>query len=102
MWEKMKIVMSGIWAFLLPSFKRMMKDYGPTLLKIALKVCLSLVANQIPGAEKKEIAFKEIKQEMTSLGFQVATAEINHAIESAVIYLEDSGQKPKTITGGNI
>lgn len=76
----LKLMASGVWKYLLPKLKRMLKAYAPLLLKTAAEVCLSLVKNEIPGMEKKEIAFNEIKGKLITAGFQVATSEIYGAI----------------------
>jgi len=94
--EKIKIIASKVWVYLLPAFKTFLKAYGPVLLQTAEKVCLQLIANQIPGAEKQQIAFVQIQNELLQKGFQVASREINKTIEIVL----DKIEADKTLTGG--
>ena len=81
-WQKIKLVSSKIFTdYILPAIKTFLKDYGPILLQTAEKVCMQLLANQIPGVEKKEIAFTQIRNELIQQGFVVADREINKTIE---------------------
>lgn len=91
MWEKIKIVSSALFGFVLPFLRQMMNQSGPILAAAALKA-VSAVAENAYGAsstQKRELAFREIeldlKKQGIRIGVDVATSMVNAAIELAVV-----------------
>lgn len=90
MWDRLRIITSSIWQFVLPFLRQMMTKAGPVLATSAL-AAVKLVAenlNDKSGAEKRDLAFATIKSDLASkgveIGVQVSTSMINAAIEMAV------------------
>lgn len=94
MFEKLKIMMSSVWTFVLPFFKMMMSQAGPILAQAALAAVQAVAANAsgATDAQKRDMAFKEIVRDLEKqgirIGVEVSTSLINAAIETAVIKLK--------------
>jgi hypothetical protein len=91
-YDKFKVVFSDAFTFFLPLVLTFLKDYGPTILEIALKVipmiAMSLAADSVTGvdsgAQKRKAAFDHIMEEAKAKGLNPSTSEVNAAIEIAV------------------
>ena len=91
-YDKFKIVFSDIFTYFLPLVLTFLKDYGPTILELALKVvpiiAMTLAADSVTGvdsgAQKRKAAFDRIMSAAKAKGLNPSTSEINAAIEIAV------------------
>lgn len=90
MWEKIKIIMSSIWEFVLPFLRQLMHQAGPVLAAAALSA-VKVTASSLKdasGAEKRQAAFDAIVADLGKQGLQigidVSTSMINAAIEVAL------------------
>lgn len=89
MWEKIKIMSSDIWFFILPFLRQMMKQAGPILAAAALNAVKAVAGNTgASGAEKRATALELIGQELQTqgikIGVDVSTSLVNAALEMAV------------------
>lgn len=84
MWEKIKIMSSNVWSFVLPFVRQMLKDSGPILMDIAMAAVLQ-VASGTSNLEKRQKAFEIIKTELMKKGIVFGESMINAAIEIAVV-----------------
>lgn len=90
MWEKVKIIMSNIWVFVLPFLRQLMKQAGPVLASAALAAVQATASSlkAASGTEKRQAAFDAIVADLSSQGLQigidVSTSMINAAIEVAL------------------
>lgn len=96
-WQKMKIVMSGIWSFLEPFVKIFVSKIGATLASSAMQAVTAVSQYAIDNDEdKRQKAFNIIVSDLKGKGIQVGvdvtTSMINSAIECAVQRLK-SGDK---------
>lgn len=94
MWEKIKIMSSGIWFFVLPFLRSMMKQAGPILAAAALNAVKAVASNTgASGAEKRATALDMIGQELQTagikIGVDVSTSLVNAALEMAVQKLKE-------------
>lgn len=94
MWEKLKIMSSGIWFFVLPFLRSMMKQTGSILAAAALSAVKAVATNTgASGAEKRSAALDMIGQELTAqgikIGVDVSTSLVNAALEMAVQKLKE-------------
>lgn len=94
MWERIKIVTSSIWVFVLPYLKMLMSKAGPILAAAALEA-VKVVAANASGAtddQKRNLAFQAIGESLKvqgiAIGVDVSTALVNAAIETAVLKLK--------------
>lgn len=94
MFEKMKIVMSSIWSFVLPFLRQLITGAGPILAAAALQA-VKIVAENASGAtssQKRNLAFQAIGESLKvqgiAIGVDVSTALVNAAIEAAVIKMK--------------
>lgn len=91
MWEKIKLINSAIFAFVLPFLRQMMSQAGPILAAAAVKAVAVVAENAYgaSGTQKRELAFREIELELKKqgirIGADVATSMVNAAIELAVV-----------------
>lgn len=103
MLERLKIIGSGlmiittkVWKFIAPSLRTFMKEYGPVLQAAAISAvqaaAVAYLGQPGKGADKQAMAFgdiaKTLEQEGYRIGVEVATREINKAIEMALDYVE--------------
>lgn len=84
MWEKMKILMSGIWEFLLPFFRQMATQSGQILATAAMAAVTAAAQGQMTDAEKRDAAFNAILADLEKQGISMGTSIINAALEAAV------------------
>jgi hypothetical protein len=94
MWEKIKIMSSGVWLFVLPFLRSMMKQAGPILAAAALSAVKAAATNTgASGTEKRAAALDSIGKELQSqgikIGVDVSTSLINAALEMAVQKLKE-------------
>jgi hypothetical protein len=88
--DKLRFLMSGLWVFLQP-FIRVLLTQGGTLLIQASMQAVTAVAMDMkdaPGAEKRSVAFDMIRKQLIDKGIDLATVEINAALEAAVLKLQ--------------
>jgi len=91
-WENFKLAGGTAFKLLMPLLLKFLKDNGPALIEIALKVipliAMSIAAGDATGAdagkEKREAAFNRIMEEAKAQGFTPKDHEIYAAIEIAV------------------
>lgn len=91
MWEKFKLMWSGVWEFLRPFVTQMMTEAGQILAATAMQA-VKIVAETMPaadGSEKRAAAFEKIAADLASLGVNLAASTINAAIEAAVVKLKE-------------
>lgn len=98
MWEKMKLVASGIFDFCLPFLRQLAKDSGPILAKAAL-AAVKIVAENYRGAsssQKRDAALDIIRHDLKKqgivIGIDIGTSLVNAAVEVAYQKLKN-GQK---------
>ena len=91
MWEKIKLINSQIFAFVLPFLRQMMSAAGPILAAAAVQAVQAIAANTgstATGAEKRDAAFSAIaanlEKQGVKVGTDVAVSMVNAAIELAV------------------
>lgn len=86
MWTYLKAVSAGVWDFVLPFLKVLLTQSGRVLMEVALDVVTQVAVNNanLPGTQKKAIAFDQILLQLQSKGIDMAAREINKAIESAL------------------
>jgi hypothetical protein len=85
-WQKVKLVMSGIWTVLEPFVTQFLTDLGKILAEEAIKV-VPMIAASMAGADgtaKREAAISQIKINLASRGIQATTTMILNAIQ--VVY----------------
>ena len=94
MWERIKIVSSSIWVFVLP-YLRMLLSKAGTILAAAAFEAVKVVAANASGAtddQKRNLAFQAIGESLKvqgiAIGVDVSTALVNAAIETAVLKLK--------------
>lgn len=96
MWEKVKMMSSGIWSFVLPFLRSMMTKAGPILAAAALNA-VSVVATNAgaSGSEKRAVALDLIGQELKSqgirIGVDISSSLVNAALEMALQKLKAAG-----------
>jgi hypothetical protein len=89
--EKLKFIVSEVWAFLLPFIKILLTSGGKILMNAALEAvqaCASM--KDASGAQKRDAAFAIITAKLTGAGVEMATSVINAAIEAAVQKINES------------
>lgn len=89
MWEKIKILTSSIWAFILPFVRQLMSAVGPILAQAAIAAVTNAATNAgASNAEKRDAAFNDIVTSLEAqgikLGVDITTSLINAAIEVAL------------------
>lgn len=89
MWEKMKLVMSSMFDFVLPFLRQLMTAAGPALAQAAL-AAVAVAAASAGGTtsnEKRDMAYRQIANDLKMQGIQVGvdvtTSMINAALEVA-------------------
>ena len=89
MLEKLKILRSNLWPYILPFLRRLMREGGTILAGIALTT-VHAVESSVPGTNKRELAIKIVKEQLKERGLAFAKAEIAAAVELAVISMQES------------
>lgn len=89
MWEKMKILMSGVWEFLLPFFRQMMTQSGQILASAAMAAVTAAAQGDMTNEERRTAAFNSILADLQKQGISMGTSIINAALEAAVQKLKD-------------
>lgn len=84
MWEKIKIMGSGIWAFILPFLRQLLKDSGPILIQAAM-AAVSAAAGKGTNDDKLKFAINMVRDELTKNGIAIAESMIRAAVEMAVV-----------------
>jgi hypothetical protein len=90
MWDKIKVIMSSVWEFILPFAKQLMSKGGTLLAAAALEAVKTVANNGVgkSGAEKRDMAFNSIvenlKKEGLAVGTDISTSLVNAAIEVAL------------------
>lgn len=90
MWEKMKILMSTVWEFLLPFFRQMMTESGQILANVAMNAVTAVAKGELSDSDKRTAAFNIIISQLEKQGIELGTSLINAAIEAAVQKLKSS------------
>jgi len=97
MWNKLKMMFSSIWKFVLPLLKVFSSSAGKAVLQSAIKIVseIAITMANSEGIDKKNAAFKliiaDLKRQGIQIGFAVGESVINAAIETAVQYLKNKG-----------
>lgn len=94
-YEKFKLVFSDTFTFFLPLVITFLKNNGPTILEIALKI-IPLIAVSLAAStndDKHARAFNLIKEAAKEKGLDPSDAMINAAIEIAVADLKEKQKK---------
>jgi hypothetical protein len=95
MFEKLKIISSSIWTFVLPFLRLMLSKAGPILAQAALAAVQAVAANAsgASSSQKRNQAFELISADLRNqgikVGVDVSTALVNAAIETAVLKLKE-------------
>ena len=89
MFEKIKIVMSSIFNFLLPFVKMFLTASGKIVLELAMQAVKEMATTGMPSGEKREEAFKLITVQLKDREIEVAAHVINSAIEAAYAKLKE-------------
>jgi predicted Rdx family selenoprotein len=105
MFEKIKIVMSSIFEYLLPYIKTFFTKYGAVVLSIATEVVMELAKNNdMTWQEKRDTAFNQVGDKLVqqgiTIGVDVSKTLIINSIQAAVSELQTIDSK--TLTGKNI
>lgn len=96
MWERIKIMSSGIWGFILPFVRQMMSSVGPILASAAIAAVKATAENAVgvTNAQKRDMAYEAIVADLTKSGIKVGvdigSSMVNAAIEVAVQKLKES------------
>jgi len=94
-YDKFKLVFSDVFTYFLPLVITFLKDNGPIILEIALKI-IPLIAMSLAtetNDNKRARAFSLIKAEAKEKGLDPSDAMINAAIEIAVADLKEKQKK---------
>lgn len=90
MFEKMKIVMSGIWGFVVPFLRVMMSQAGPILASAAMAAVQAAVGST--GEEKRKAAYdaivKDLRNQGIRVGKDIGESMVNAALELAVVKMK--------------
>jgi hypothetical protein len=94
-YEKFKLVFSDTFTFFLPLVITFLKNNGPIILEIALKIIPLIAVSLAAGTndDKHSRAFALIKAEAKEKGLDPSDAMINAAIEIAVADLKEKQKK---------
>lgn len=91
MWEKIKLVNSAVFSFVLPFLRLLLQKSGPILVAAATQAVLVVAANAsgATNQEKRNLAFEAIANDLRNkgivVGTDVAISVVNAAIELAVV-----------------
>ena len=91
MWTYLKAVSAGVWDFILPFLKILVSQAGQILAQVAMDTVKQVALNNsnVPGDQKKAIAFDVISSSLKTQGIALGASVINLAIETAVQKLKD-------------
>lgn len=96
MFDKMKLFMSGLWAFIRPFFMKFISEAGSFALTTAMEVVLTIAKDPSllskSGTEKRDIALQQIRAKAIGAGIQLSTTMILDAIQAAYNRLSDEGK----------
>lgn len=91
MWERIKLIRSGVWNFLRPMIRVFLSEAGPILAKAAINAVTAAAGmTTATGPEKRQAANSIMRQELYSQGITLGESIINLAIEAAVQKLKSS------------
>lgn len=94
MWEKVKIINSSIFAFVLPFLRLMLSQAGPILAAAATQAVTAVASHAMSATneEKRNLAFESIARDLErqgiKVGVDVGVSMINAALELAVVKLK--------------
>lgn len=80
MWEKLKIVMSKVWAILLPTFRRALKDGVQLLIPIAIAAVKAAQEQGGTWTEKRDFAYNYALEKALRQGIPIVIRDINEAL----------------------
>lgn len=91
MWDKLKFLLSEVWAFLKPFAKQLLTNSGKILLTSAMAAVTAVATNMggSSGADKRDAALKLILSDLEAAGIELATSTVNAALEAAVVKLKE-------------
>ena len=94
-YEKFKLVFSDVFTYFLPLVVTFLKDNGPVILEIALKIIPLIAMSLAAGTndDKHSKAFALIMEEAKAKGLNPSDAMVNAAIEIAVADLKEKQKK---------
>lgn len=92
MFEKLKLITSGVWNFLRPLIAVFLSSVGPILAEAAAAAVRAQAGKSISNTAKRNNAYSMILVDLRSkgveVGAQVTEAGVNAAIEAAVLGLK--------------
>jgi len=91
MWDRIKLMFSSIFAWVLPLLKALSSSVGKVVLQEAISVCGGIATTMLAadGTAKKKEAFKQIVTNLKKQGLtDLSDSMINAAIETAVQYIK--------------
>ena len=90
MWDKMKLMFSAIWVWILPLLKALASSAGKIVLQEAITACKTVAVTMVnaSGTDKKDAAKTAIVAALKAQGVTAETALINASIETAVQFLQ--------------
>jgi len=91
MWNRIKLMFSSIFAWVLPLLKALSTNVGKVVLKEAVSVCGNIATTMLAadGTQKKKEAFEQIVLNLRKQGLtDLSDSMINAAIETAVQFLK--------------
>jgi len=86
LWEKLKLIMTQVFDFLLPFISRFLTEAGQFALMAAFKYVpvIAMTMTGKDGDEKRKEVFRLIMEEAKAKGIELSTSLVNAAIEAAV------------------
>jgi len=87
--DKLRFIMSEMWAFLWPFIKILLTQSGKLLAQLAMQAVATMASSEMSGPEKREAAVALVKDGLKTQGVVLATSVINAAIEAAVLKLKE-------------
>jgi len=78
--------------FIKPAVSAILRSGGDTLLQIAFEAVIDMSKTDMLNSEKREIAFKKIRNRAKELGLQALESDIRLAIELAVKFLKEQNK----------
>jgi hypothetical protein len=89
-WEKLKLIASNAFDFILPFLKFLLTESGKILAEVALQAVQDCEDLDLSNDDKRAEAFAKIFESLSLKGISLGKAIINLAIEAAVVKLKDS------------
>jgi len=83
--ERIKFMLSGVWAFLLPFIQLLMTDTGRLLATSALKAVEIMANRELTSEAKRLAAVQLVKVDLANAGLELATSVINATVEAAYL-----------------